>query len=552
MNSPSDTLIRTPRPWLAWLWLLPLALLAGFWAAPRLMHSSAPAEEEAEPEAASLRLTPAEVLTVRSAPIADVIRATGTLEPLPNGRATVAAEVAGRLLGLALKPGDRVTAGQVLARVYRTDLEAEAQKAAAGVAEARREVTALEAQLPLQESTVAAQTRQAAMALAEARAKRDRVQAGSRPEEIDRAQAQLAAAEADLERLRSGARPQEIRQAEAALREADAEVEVARKAAARLTRLVEQGVAAAKERERAEADFTRAEGARDAAREVLDLLRQGSRPEEIRAQEARVRDAQSQLTLLRRGARPEEIREADAGVAQAEAKLAEANAQRRAVAVTTEQVRAARERLQGAEAAARAARALQGQTVVRAPISGTVAKLIAASGEVLQPGAPIAELENQSALRLLLQVPAAHQSRLWPGLPVAVSLPHQPGVQVQGRLRVIDPQVEASTGTLTAEAWLPNADQRLRSGMAVTAEVSVRPGAPFPVVPAQAVSAMEGDQSVYRLDSKDHKIHRTKVRLGRERGDSVQILDGLQPGDRVLKDGHRSLADETPYELVEG
>jgi multidrug efflux pump subunit AcrA (membrane-fusion protein) len=80
----------------------------------------------------------------------------------------------------------------------------------------------------------------------------------------------------------------------------------------------------------------------------------------------------------------------------------------------------------------------------------------------------------------------------------------------------------------------------------------VRPGAPFPVVPAQAVSAMEGDQSVYRLDSKDHKIHRTKVRLGRERGDSVQILDGLQPGDRVLKDGHRSLADETPYELVEG
>ena len=40
-----------PRSWTAWLWLLPLALLAGFWAAPRLLHSPAPAEEEKPAEA---------------------------------------------------------------------------------------------------------------------------------------------------------------------------------------------------------------------------------------------------------------------------------------------------------------------------------------------------------------------------------------------------------------------------------------------------------------------------------------------------------------------
>jgi HlyD family secretion protein len=549
MNATSEGLRSIPA-WKAWLWVIPLALLVGFWAMPRLLHPQAKAEEEAEHEAEAVHLTLEDVVTVRSGQVADVIRATGTLEPLPNGRAMLAAEVAGRVVDLSLKPGDPVEAGQVVARVYRTDLTAETQKTAAAAAEARREVSALQAQLTLQEATVAAQAKQASMALAEAQAKRDRVRAGNRPEEIERAEAQLATAQADLERLRSGPRPQEIRQAEAALRQADAEVEVARRAAARMATLVEKGVTAAKERERAEADLARARAAQASAREALALLRQGTRAEEIRAQEARVREAQAQVSLLRQGARPEEIREAEAAVAQAQAKLAEAAAQRRMAAVTRAQIRAAQERLRAAEASAVGARSIERQTVVRAPFSGVVSKLLANRGEVVQAGSPIAELESRKTLRLLLQVPAAHQARLRPGLPVTVSLPHQPGVSYGGRVRVIDPAADPATGTVIAEVWLPNRERRLRSGMVVTAEVRGRSDASSLVIPSQSVSAMEGEQYVYRLDSKDHQIHHTRVKLGVEKGGTVQILEGLKAGDLILRDGHRSVADESPFELV--
>jgi HlyD family secretion protein len=549
MNATSEGMRSVPA-WKAWLWLVPLALLAGFWAVPRLRHPQAKAEEEAEHEAAAVLLTPAEVVTVRSGRIADVIRATGTLEPLPNGRATVAAEVAGRVLDLSLKPGDPVEGGQVVARVYRTDLTAEAQKTAAAAAEARREVAALQELLALQEATAAARARQVSMALAEARAKRDRVRAGNRPEEIERAEAQLASARADLERLRSGPRPQEIRQAEAAVRQADAEVEVARRAVTRLTTLVAKGVAAAKERERAEADLARSQATQASAQEALALLRQGTRAEEIRAQEARVREAQAQVSLLRQGARPEEIREAEAAVAQAQAKLAEAAAQRRMAAVTRAQIRAAQERLRAAEAAASGARSVERQTVVRAPFSGVVSKLLANAGEVVPAGGPIAELESRKTLRLLLQVPTAHQARLRPGLPVTVSLPHQPGVSYGGRVRVIDPAADPATGTVTAEVWLPNRERRLRSGMVVTAEVRASSEATSLVVPSQSVSAMEGEQYVYRLDSKEHTVHRVPVKLGVEKDETVQILEGLKAGDLILRDGNRSVADESPYELV--
>jgi RND family efflux transporter MFP subunit len=385
--------------------------------------------------------------------------------------------------------------------------------------------------------------------LAEAQAKRDRVRAGSRPEEIERAEAQLASAQADMERLRTGPRPQEIRQAEAALRQADAEVEVARRAAVRLAALVEKGVAAVKERERAEADLARAQAAQASAQEALALLRQGTRAEELRAQEARVRDAQAQVSLLRRGARPEEVREAEASVAQAEAKRAEADAQRKATVVLRVQIRAARERLRAAEAAAMAARSLERQTLIAAPISGIVSRVMAARGEVLQPGAPIAELESQDSLRVLLQIPTAHQARLQPGSQVTLFLPHQPDVRYTGRVRVIDPTVDTQTGTVTAEVWLPNRRRGLRSGTVVTAEIRGRGGATSLVIPSQSVSAMEGEQYVYRLDGKDQKIHRTTVRLGTERSGTVQVVEGLSAGDRILRDGHRSLADESPFEL---
>jgi RND family efflux transporter MFP subunit len=549
MDHPSDPF----RRWLPWLVVAPLALVASLWAMPRLIHPAVHAEDEekGDEKKPAVELTLADLATVTSEALPVTLQVNGTLEPLPDGRATVGAEVAGRLLDLNLKPGDIVGAGQVLARVLRMDLEAETQKAAAGVAEAQREVNALEAQLPLQSGTLAAQERSARSAVAEARAKLERIKAGSRPEEIERAQSQLAAAQADLERLKNGPRPQEINQAEAALREASAEVEVARKKSDRKSALADQGVVSAADRERAQADLTQALAKEAGAREALAVLRQGTRPEEIRAGEAKARDAEAALRLLKKGPRPEEVREAEAQLAQADAKVAEVEAGRRQADITRAEIEAARQRLRAAQAAVRTAQSLERQTVIRAPIGGTVSKVIATRGEVVQPGAPIAELQNGDALRVLLQVPAAHQSQLRPGLPVTISLPHAPQVKQAGTIRTVNPVVDPATGTVSAEVWVPNRGGQLRPGTVVTAEIRLRSGATRPVILAGAVFSLSGEQYVYRLDD-DGEIHETRVTLGSERGETVQVLNGLHPGDRILRDGRRSIADGSPFKGVPG
>lgn len=538
------------KPWKVWIWVAPVALLAIAWGIPHLLHAPVHAEDDEKEKAVRVPLTAADLVVVSGERLPETIQANGTLEALPNGRAVLSSEIAGRLLDLSLKPGDSVRAGQPVARVQRTDLAAETEKAAATVAEARREVTALEAQLPLQAATLDAQARQATAAKAEAQAKLDQLRAGSRAEEIDRAQAQLAAAQSDLDRLNRGARPQELRQAEAALREADAEVEVASREATRMASLVEKGVAAGRDRERADANLAQAQARQASARAALDLVKQGPRPEEIEAQRARVRDAEASLRLVKAGARPEELRQAQAALSQAEAKLAEVDAGRRQADVTRAQIEAARQRHGQALAAQKAATALAGQAVVRAPIGGIVSRTMAAVGEVVQPGSPIAEIQSGEALRLMLQVPAAHLSRLKAGLPVTVTLPHEPGVTFDGTVRVVSPGASTDTGTITAEVWLPNRDRRLQPGMAVTAEIRAAAGSVLPSVPVQTVFSLEGEHYVYRLE--DGEIRQAKVTLGTERGDHVQVLAGLHPGDRILADGHRSIPDKSEFEGVPG
>lgn len=532
--------------WWSLLWLAPMAVVTMLWAVPQLLHKPVESEEHEEPAApAALVLSAAEVVRVEGAALPLTLKVSGTLETLPSGRAVITAELPGRLIGLTLKPGDRVRAEQVVARVQRGDLDATVQEKRSAVAEARSQVAALEAKLPVEERSLDAQ-RQAAMADEQAaQARLARVKAGNRPEEVERAEAQLAAAQAELERLRNGSLPQEQRQAEAAVREARAEVEVSAKAAARAARLVEAGVAAVRERERADADLARARERQAAAEAALALLAQGTRPELIRAQEQQVRDFQAQVRLVRQGSRPEEIREAEAAVASARAKRTEVEAQARQLEVMRLDAAAGRDRVRQASAAAESARAAAGQEVVRSPIDGVVATVTAAAGEVVQPGRTLAELVSDTSLRLLLQVPAADQAQLRPGLPVTVSLPHQPQVRSAGVVRTVSPTVDPNTGTLTAEAWLPNRNGALRAGLVVEGEVRLGGGRALPVIPDGSVFTLNGEQYVWRLDS-EGKVRQTRVELGSERGEQVQVLTGIKVGDRIVRDGHRSIADETP------
>jgi HlyD family secretion protein len=186
----------------------------------------------------------------RAAPDA-IPRASGYVE---GTDVHVASKVAGRVARVAVVEGQRVAAGDTLVTLDTTETDLALAKARADRAQADAEWRLLKA--------------------------------GSRPEDIEQAEAQVAAATADR-------------------RAADADATAARDDAARFDQLLKANAGSRKEyddaiarRDRAEATLKAADDKRAAASALVDRLKAGSRPEEIEAARSRVAGADAQVATL--------------------------------------------------------------------------------------------------------------------------------------------------------------------------------------------------------------------------------------------------------------
>jgi HlyD family secretion protein len=507
------------------------------------LHGPAPVKAEDDEKAGDRPPVHVVVAVAHSGLLAEALRVSGTLQPLPNGQSRVAAQVAGRLESVLVAPGQTVRAGQLLATVSRPDLGALARQASSTVREATQELAALRAERRTRAAALPLLERRAQADLSAAQARLALVRAGSRPEEIQRAEAGVQTARADLDRLRAGARPQEVAQAEAAVRDARSEVAAQTKNAARKRALLAQGIVAARDAERAEADLTTAQSNLEVKEQALSLVRAGTRPEEIRAQESRVSEAEAALRQAKAGARPQEVAEAQAAVAAAQTQVEQAKAARDELRALDQRLRGAQEHVQGTREQAGAAASTASRVELRAPIAGVVSQVFASAGSGVAEQTPVVEILNRDAFRAVLDIPAASGARVRPGMRAEITVPSLPGVVLGGSVRTLLATANAETGLIPAEVWVADPRHRLAEGMAVTARLLVPRHDTRLFVPTQAVYSREGERFVYVIQG--DTVHEQPVDVGAEQGEETEVRKGLRAGDRVVRDGSLSLAEGT-------
>ena len=494
-----------------------------------------------------------EALEVEAAPVhegtlAETLSVTGVLKPLPNGQSRVAAQLAGRVQAVLVKPGQAVHRGDLLVTVSRPELQSATLQADAAVRESERELDALRSERATKAAGIPLLERKAQADLSAAQARLALLKAGSRAEEIERAEANLQSAQADLDRLKAGARPQEIAQAQAAVREALSERDTRRKEFDRKQALLEKGIVAQKDVERARADADSAQVMVETRQEALALLKAGNRPEEIRAAEGKVREAQAALRQTRSGSRPEEIREGEATVAAAQTGMDQARAARQELGALDARLRGASARVDAARQAAQAARVGQGRVQTRSPIDGVVTQVLVNPGDGVTEQSAVAEILNRDAFRAILDIPAGKRLEVRPGVRAEITIPGVPGAQFSGAVRDLIAQASAETGLIPAEVWVTDPKHRLADGMPVNARLLLRNTDHRLFVPASAIFAREGTHYVYKIA--DGKVHETEVESGADQNGETEILKGLKAGDRVVRSGSRTLPNGTKVKVA--
>lgn len=260
-----------------------------------------------------------------------------------------------------------------------------------------------------------------------------------------------------------------------------------------------------------------------------------------------------------------EVERAQAQVAAAQARLAQAQSEAiRAQRLWEEEAIAQREleeranAAREAEALLRAAQAqLQGArlslsyTQVRAPVSGRIGKLEVTQGNLVAagPGAPVLttlvsvspiyasfDADEQIVVRALKDLPAGSSARArLERIPVRMET-DLAGTTHEGRLQLIDNQVDARSGTIRLRAAFDNPGGTLIPGQFVRVRMGA-PQASRAVLVSERAVGTDQDKKFVLVVGEDNKAEYRQVTLGPSAAGLRVVRSGLQPGERIVVNG---------------
>jgi membrane fusion protein (multidrug efflux system) len=252
-------------------------------------------------------------------------------------------------------------------------------------------------------------------------------------------------------------------------------------------------------------------------------------------------DADERLADIEQAAA--EIRRAMAQRDETRVRLERAVALRRTGAGTEAQVADLSAQLATLESAIASATARRKATearlddlTVRAPFAGRLGGRAVSVGAYIAPGTRITTLDDLSRVRLDFSVPENLLATLKPGRVVRAQSAAFGDRTFEGRVTLIDPRVDPVTRTAKLTAEFPNGDEALKPGMflSIALEVTNKPNAV--VVPEEAIVG-EGLRHLLFVVKDDKTIDRRVVRIGQRQNLTVEILDGVKPGETIVVRG---------------
>ena len=253
-----------------------------------------------------------------------------------------------------------------------------------------------------------------------------------------------------------------------------------------------------------------------------------------------------------------QAREEDAGVGEARAQVDQARSMYNRYKTLSDRgfaspmmVEQYQTELATAQASLAAAQARQGDRTIRAPFAGVLGLSTVTAGTLVNPGGIIATLDDIDVVRVDFPIPERYLSVLRPGVPITATIDAYGDETFSGRIALIDTRVNEQTRSVTARAEIPNPGGRIRPGMAV--RVAVQQGQRTSVAAPEAAVQYEGEGAfVYRIARGENgsTAQRVEVEAGAVEGGLVEILSGLNAGDRIVASGLNRIQPNAPVRVA--
>lgn len=224
-------------------------------------------------------------------------------------------------------------------------------------------------------------------------------------------------------------------------------------------------------------------------------------------------------------------------------------------AVSQSDYDAAESEFRQADAAVEEAQAMIARKTIVAPFDGLAGIRQVDLGQYLNVGATIAPLQSLDPIYVEFSIPQQNFGQVAPGKKVRVRADGIEGREFEGEITAIDSKVDEATRNVTIQGTVQNPDQTLRPGMYVNVDVLLPQEEGVLAIPATAINYAPYGDSVFIVqdaaapgpDGKRGKeVVQQFVKLGASRGDQVEVLTGVKPGDEVVTSGVFKLRSHAP------
>ncbi len=211
---------------------------------------------------------------------------------------------------------------------------------------------------------------------------------------------------------------------------------------------------------------------------------------------------------------------------------------------------------ESAQAALTQSRENLDNTEIRSPVNGVVLNRMIAEGDLARTGDPAFEVANLVGFETRLFLPMQDWEAVTVGLPVAMRLSNRDEVAANGIISRISPQLNPSTGLGEVVVSLTDAVRSVRQGVLVDSRITLRTNENTVVIPRSAMieqveTYIEPETNTVEIRRKynafvavgDTIARQRELELGLQQGERVEVLAGLEAGEKLIVTGHRNLSD---------
>jgi RND family efflux transporter MFP subunit len=197
--------------------------------------------------------------------------------------------------------------------------------------------------------------------------------------------------------------------------------------------------------------------------------------------------------------------------------------------------------------------AMQSFKTLAAPFDGIITARNAEIGMLINSGSAgqaLFEVSDLHRVRIFVQVPQSFSAGLAPGLKATFEMPQYPGAHFDATVAHISKAMNASSRSMQVELQADNADGKFFGGSYCNVHFEIPIDSNLVTIPSTAlVSGNQGTQVA--ILGNDNKVTLKTVQLGRDLGDTVEVVAGLSPSDRIVNNPPETLVAGEMVRLVD-